>query len=329
MPNDAKQKIKIGLFVIGGLTLLLATLFFLGMSDIFTRKVRVKTYFNESVQGLSVGSQVKYRGVPVGSVTRISIRVPDKMIQVDLAVEYEHFVAGRRGSNRKSAGFVRFIESELERGMRCRLEYTGITGMRYIDFDYYAAPGDMLPKPPKDADDDDMLYIPSVPSPFKDILKALGTSLDRISRVRFEEISDGLERSLSELSGLLSDPALKSTIARINDASENLETSSRTMARVLGEERLNRVMNLLEADLKQINQLAEKLIENTEASKLPESSAAFRDASAAIVGTREELAGTLIKLNQTLDALTMMADTISSDPGSVVGGKKKPPVGER
>lgn len=99
--------------------------------------------------------------------------------------------------------------------MRCRLEYAGITGMRYIDFDYFATPGQTLPEPPTGMLEPGTLYIPAVPSPFRDILKAIGTSLDRISRIRFEEISDGLERSLSELSGLLGDPALKSTIVRI------------------------------------------------------------------------------------------------------------------
>ena len=208
MANDSFQKIKIGLFVIGGLALLIAILFFLGMTDIFTNKATVQTFFSESVQGLTVGSAVKYRGVPIGNVTKISIRVTDKLVQVDMAVELEHFVSGGEKGQQRS-DFRRFFQAELEQGMRCRLEYAGITGMRYIDFDYFATPGQTLPEPPTGMLEPGTLYIPAVPSPFRDILKAIGTSLDRISRIRFEEISDGLERSLSELSGLLGDPELK------------------------------------------------------------------------------------------------------------------------
>ena len=68
MANDSFQKINIGLFVIGGLALLIAILFFLGMTDIFTTKATVQTFFSESVQGLTVGSAVKYRGVPLRNV---------------------------------------------------------------------------------------------------------------------------------------------------------------------------------------------------------------------------------------------------------------------
>ncbi|HBP07899.1 MAG TPA: hypothetical protein DFL85_18615 [Lentisphaeria bacterium] len=323
MANDSFQKIKIGLFVIGGLALLIAILFFLGMTDIFTNKATVQTFFSESVQGLTVGSAVKYRGVPIGNVTKISIRVTDKLVQVDMAVELEHFVSGGEKGQQRS-DFRRFFQSELEQGMRCRLEYAGITGMRYIDFDYFATPGQTLSEPPAGMLEPGTLYIPAVPSPFRDILKAIGTSLDRISRIRFEEISDGLERSLSELSGLLGDPALKSTIVRINDAAENLELGSRTLSRVFSEERLNRLMTVLEEDLDNVNKLTGQLIRETRDAKLPESAAAFRDASNAISFSQDELANTLTKLNQTLDALTELADSLSADPSSIVSGKKKP-----
>ena len=323
MANDSFQKIKIGLFVIGGLALLIAILFFLGMTDIFTNKATVQTFFSESVQGLTVGSAVKYRGVPIGNVTKISIRVTDKLVQVDMAVELEHFVSGGEKGQQRS-DFRRFFQSELEQGMRCRLEYAGITGMRYIDFDYFATPGQTLPEPPTGMLEPGTLYIPAVPSPFRDILKAIGTSLDRISRIRFEEISDGLERSLSELSGLLGDPALKSTIVRINDAAENLELGSRTLSRVFSEERLNRLMTVLEEDLDNVNKLTGQLIRETRDAKLPESAAAFRDASNAISFSQDELANTLTKLNQTLDALTELADSLSADPSSIVSGKKRP-----
>lgn len=325
MANDSFQKMKIGLFVTGGLVLLVAILFFLGMTDLFTNTAQVRTYFSESVQGLTVGSAVKYRGVPIGSVKKISIRVSDKLVQVDMAVELEHFVAGKK--QQQASEFRSFFQSELERGMRCRLEYTGVTGMRYIDFDYYSTPGQILPEPPKEQlDDSDVLFIPSVPSPFRDILRALETSLDRISRIRFEEISDGLERSLSEFSTLLADPALKSAIGHINDAAENLEQGSRTVSRVFSEERMSRLMTLLEDDLVAINKLAEQLIEESRAAKLPESTEAFRDASNAFSYNQDAFLNTLSKLNQTLDALTELANSMSADPSSVISGKKKPPL---
>ena len=210
--------------------------------------------------------------------------------------------------------------------MRCRLEYTGITGLRYIDFDYFATPGESLREPPADARESGVLYIPAVPSSFHDLLEALGTSLERISRVRFEEISDGLERSLSELSGLLADPALKSAINRINDAAENLESGTRTITRVFSENRINQFLNLLEKDLQAIDALTRQLITESREAKIPQSTEAFRNAADAFVDGQGQLANTLEKLNQALDSLRELADYLNQDPSSLLSGKKKPGV---
>ncbi len=325
--NDQNQKFRIGLFVLGGVAVLLALLFFFGLSNIFTHRAKLQTFFPESVQGLTAGSAVKYRGVPIGTVTRILIRVSDKLVQVDMEVDYDTFASSRVNSRaRQEQEFRRFFQAELEQGMRCRLEYTGITGMRYIDFDYFATPGEMLREPPADARESGVLYIPAVPSSFHDLLEALGTSLERISRVRFEEISDGLERSLSELSGLLSDPALKSTINRINDAAENLESGSRTITRVFSETRINQFLDLLEKDLQAINTLTRQLITESREAKIPQSTAAFRNAADAFIDGQSRLANTLEKLNLALDALRELADYLNQDPSSLISGKKKPGV---
>ncbi len=62
---------KIGLFVIGATIALVFLLVMLGAGRIFQSKILMETYFNESVQGLEVGSKVKYRGVIVGEVKSI------------------------------------------------------------------------------------------------------------------------------------------------------------------------------------------------------------------------------------------------------------------
>ena len=99
--NDRNQKLRIGMFVIGGVLLLLIMLFFFGMSDFFTHKVAVRTYFSESVQGLTVGSGVKYRGVPIGTVSKIAIRVSDKLVEVNMEIQLDHFVNVERSEERR------------------------------------------------------------------------------------------------------------------------------------------------------------------------------------------------------------------------------------
>src|SRR5258706_15476026 len=62
---------KIGIFVIGATIALVFLLVMLGAGKLFQSKIVMETYFNESVQGLELGSKVKYRGVIVGEVRSI------------------------------------------------------------------------------------------------------------------------------------------------------------------------------------------------------------------------------------------------------------------
>src|SRR5512139_2500187 len=64
--------LKLGLFVILGSLALIASVVYLGGSTYFVDRIQVETYFKESVQGLDVGAPVKFRGVPVGVVQRIT-----------------------------------------------------------------------------------------------------------------------------------------------------------------------------------------------------------------------------------------------------------------
>ena len=57
---------KLGLFVIGAAVAAVLVLIIIGTGRWFERKVIIETYFKESVQGLDIGSRLKYRGVSIG-----------------------------------------------------------------------------------------------------------------------------------------------------------------------------------------------------------------------------------------------------------------------
>jgi ABC-type transporter Mla subunit MlaD len=73
---------KLGLFVLLGLALSLMFVLVLGASNWNEESVRYVSYFDESVQGLEVGSPVKFRGVPVGRVAAIGIAPDQRHVQV-------------------------------------------------------------------------------------------------------------------------------------------------------------------------------------------------------------------------------------------------------
>jgi hypothetical protein len=62
---------KLGLFVVGAVVAGAIVIVVIGSGRWFQPRLSIETYFNESVQGLDVGSKLKYRGVEIGQVTRI------------------------------------------------------------------------------------------------------------------------------------------------------------------------------------------------------------------------------------------------------------------
>ncbi|HEY6334773.1 MAG TPA: MlaD family protein [Alphaproteobacteria bacterium] len=71
-----------------------------------------RTYFTGSVTGLQVGGVVRYRGIPVGTVTRLNID-PDNSEQIEVAMEIQ-------------SGTPVKLDTEAS------LETTGLTGVAYI-----------------------------------------------------------------------------------------------------------------------------------------------------------------------------------------------------
>ena len=117
-----KRLFWIGIFVVSMMLLFVAMLFSFGLASRLTPKVQLETYFPESVQGLTVGAEVKYKGVPIGNVRSIAIRGSDQQIRVEMEIELKSF----QGTDRKpffagSAEFGRWLSGEVTKGLRCRL----------------------------------------------------------------------------------------------------------------------------------------------------------------------------------------------------------------
>ena len=80
-------KFKVGLFLIAGFLLLNGALIWIGAARLLEEKRGYTTYFSESVQGLDVGSAVKYRGVPLGHVTGIHVAPGGLLVEVRMNID--------------------------------------------------------------------------------------------------------------------------------------------------------------------------------------------------------------------------------------------------
>ena len=81
---------KIGLFVIGATIIAIFGVVALGVGTVFKTKNLVETYIEESVQGLDVGSPVKFRGVLVGKVDEVGACGLEQFIVLGKARQSRH-----------------------------------------------------------------------------------------------------------------------------------------------------------------------------------------------------------------------------------------------
>ena len=84
--TSQSYKIKLGLFILGGITLFAVVLFIIGKkNNLFTPVFTVTSAFN-NVSGLQVGSNVRFSGIAIGTVDDITI-VNDSTVKVAMVLK--------------------------------------------------------------------------------------------------------------------------------------------------------------------------------------------------------------------------------------------------
>lgn len=86
MEKTATQKIRLGVFVIIGLSFFILAIYFIGnKQQMFGKTEHLKAVFN-NVGGLQLGNNVRFSGINVGTVRRIEV-INDSTISVDLQID--------------------------------------------------------------------------------------------------------------------------------------------------------------------------------------------------------------------------------------------------
>jgi ABC-type transporter Mla subunit MlaD len=191
---------KLGLFVIGSVIAGILLLIVIGSGRWFQPKLTIETYFNESVQGLDIGSKLKYRGVAIGEVTKIGFtynryQLDRPMTQRARFVLVEAQIEPKLLGGRAATGDLTSEENaklEVEKGLRMRLAPQGITGTNFLEIDYVDPPPPLLEfdwKP-------DNVYIPSAPSTVLTFVNAATEIIDRLHK-------NDIEGTLTNLNKLM------------------------------------------------------------------------------------------------------------------------------
>lgn len=326
------NKVKLGLFVVFSVMVFFSVIAMLGVLDVLQPKVRVMTLFKESVQGLESGSPVKFRGVPIGKVSNIVINAKQKLIRVDMDIDLDKVRTETSTSGGKFTPqqFYSFMESEVNSGLRCRLEFGGITGLKYLEIDYMGPdekPGEFLAE--AGLAHDGAYYVPSTPSLLSSLRTSLSDTLAKIASIDYKKIADDLTTSLESANKLFSDPRLKDIIGHVDNVTGEVEISARNINATFTQARMDTILNQVSDTVASLNALAAKSREALDAAQLGQTSASFREAVKAFIDSKSSFAETLVKFNEAMDSVTEFIHYMDEDPASLIKGKRKTPALER
>ncbi len=191
----------IGIFVTFGFILFALAIVWFGASKFFSEKLYYVTYFEGSVEGIAKGTQVKYLGVPVGSIQDIRLAPDGRMIEVVMVIEKP---------------------LDINDSLRVKIEFAGITGGRFLQLFYTSDPF-ILSWHPKINFTPPHTYIPSAPSGIETLEAGLKEVLDKIMEIQFKEISRKAVDLVSNVSNFFGNPELMATISNLQQTTEHLK----------------------------------------------------------------------------------------------------------
>ncbi|MEI8348998.1 MAG: MlaD family protein [Candidatus Omnitrophota bacterium] len=205
------NKTAIGMFVVGATALLVVAILAFGSGAFLKKSDKYVLFFDGSIQGLSVGAPVIFRGVKIGNVAEISLLYDPKSKEILIPVVVDVELARVKGAP-ETFGYASY-EQFIQEGLRGRLEVENfITGQLMLSFDFY-------PDRPAKIYDIETAYpeLPALPiSP--DIFKVMRD-------IPIKEISDNLEQVVAGINKLISSDGfygVNSTLQEVSQTARSL-----------------------------------------------------------------------------------------------------------
>jgi paraquat-inducible protein B len=309
---------KLGLFVVVGVVLSLATATFLGAESLKKDVVSYQTYFDESVQGLEVGSPVKFRGVTIGTVSAIGFASDRRHVAVtsDLAINDLSDLGLSVGKGDKS-------KIRVPPDLRMQVDSQGITGVKFLSIDFFPTADNPVPVLPFAAPPN---YIPAAVSTMKDLE-------DGVIRVvnRMPEVVEGLMTILAKVNRLLDEldhgkllENVAGTVARANAVMVALQAAigDSHIAKLSAE--AQDALALLNGTIGKTNLLLARLDgDRGLVASAQRASDAVGDIAVNARGLGPELEETLRDVQEFSGAVQRVADALERDPDMLLKGRGK------
>ena len=329
--SKGASKTMIGGFVVGAVALLLVAVLIFGSGKIFSQKVKLVLFFEESVSGLSLGAPVVFRGVTIGSVVGVELwNYPKEMkVLIPVYIEMDPARFKEKGGGANVSGRNMTFNRQIEKGLRAQIKMQSlVTGQLMIYADYF--PGKPLrlvkaePRYPE---------IPTIPSGTEEVMKAL-------EKIPVHEIAAKATKALDGIERLINAPETGEVVGTLNATLKDFQKAVgeiRTLAKNVDAQvgplaaetkgALGDTRNLIKGADKEILPLAAGLKKTLDETNgvLAEARQALKKASDLVSDESvlsAEVLNTLDEMNRTMRSIQLLAEYLKQHPDALMRGKR-------
>jgi paraquat-inducible protein B len=315
----------IGTFVLGAIAVAVVAIVVLGSGRIFHKEYKYVLCFPGDLSGLHVGAAVKFRGVPIGSVTAIRLNLAglpmltrtSEESRIPVIIELNETKIILHGTQVDLADSDTLKEA-IRKGLRGQLALESfVTGVSYVSLDIVPAAGLVFCLP----SDAGYHEIPTVQTTLEQAQNTLQRLIAKMEEADMEGMITTAVSAMKGINQLVSSPGLHAAINSLDGTEQNLSIAAQnfsrasTSLRVLSES-LNSHVAPLMTTLQGATVRAEGTMDATDKTL------------AAIRTTAEPDSPLNYRMNRRLDnvsdaahSITELADYLRRNPSALLRGK--------
>ena len=330
MSRRANPKL-VGAFVLTAIALLVAAALVFGSFTFFETTRKFVVFFQGSVDGLTQGSAVLFRGVPLGRVLDVGIRYDpkDSTLEIPVIIEIRPGVIAKYSPTLNTN--VELMKELIDRGLRARLESASlVTGQQVVQLNFF-------PGTPVNLQKTDLPYfqLPTVPSPTQQIMSSVDVAardlptlikqaaavLDRVQQILSPENEAAIHTMLESAAALMKTlQADSESLSPLIDSAHNTIAGAGQLTTHLDEvvqsnrEDIRAIFKNFRQNTVSLNKLIDQLNQVATANRIPIRQ--FMD------GTLPDFGALIVDTRNTVNKATAVLDSIERNPTRFIFGNK-------
>jgi ABC-type transporter Mla subunit MlaD len=302
----------VGVFVLGAAALAVAAVLVFGSGRFFRHEVTLVSYFSGSVNGLVVGSPVKFRGVPIGSVSQIRLGLPgaspgDVRIPVWYTVDVDT-ISGYQG--RRFVLDRQRLDELIAAGLRAQLQTESfVTGVLFVGLDFFPD----SPVVRELTGQPEVFEVPVMPTTIERAMQTFDRLVKRVEALDLEGLVASAHRALDGVDNLARSPKVDDALVALHDALASIRRVTSAL-----EPSVTPTMKGLDATLAQARQVLIRVEPQLDQTLARVQELLGSDAPLAV-----GLASTLADLGEAARSIRDLADFLDRHPNAILTGRPK------